>query len=64
MNNKSVDFNKIQHCPYMSEGEGFMLGTSEMTKLPKSTFSFLFAVTQHIKELVSRKFSGFLRIIC
>ena len=27
-------------------------------------FSFLFVITSHIKELVSRKFSRLLRIIC
>ena len=52
---KSVDFNKLEHCPYMWEGEGSILGTSELKKLLK---------THHIKELVSRKVSGLLRIIC
>ena len=35
MNNKSVDFYKIEHCPYMREAEGSILGTSELTKLVK-----------------------------
>ena len=35
INNKSVDFNKIEHCPYMMEGEGSILATSELTKLLK-----------------------------
>ena len=46
----------------MREGEGSILGTFELKKSQK-TFSFLFVITQHIKEMVSRKFSGLLRII-
>ena len=38
INNKSVDFYKIEHCFYMREGEGSILGTSEFKKLLKSTF--------------------------
>ena len=59
INNKSVDFYKTEHCPYMRDGEGSILETFEL----KSTFSFLFLITQHIKELASRKFKGLLRII-
>ena len=44
----------------MREGKGSILGTFE---LKESTFSFLSVITQHIKELVSRKFSGLL-IVC
>ena len=29
INNKSVDFYKIEHCPCMMKGEGSILGTSE-----------------------------------
>ena len=64
INSKFVDFYKIKHCPVMREGEGSILGTFELKKLLKLTFSFLFVITQHIKELVSRKFSGLLRIKC
>ena len=35
INNKSADFNKIEHRPYMRKGEGSILGTSELTKLLK-----------------------------
>ena len=35
INNKSVDFSKTKHCPYMREGERSILGTSELTKLLK-----------------------------
>ena len=35
INNKSVDFYKMEHCPYMREGKGSILGTSELTKLLK-----------------------------
>ena len=63
INSKSVDFYKIEHFPYMKEGEGFILGTSELEKLLNIDF-FVSLCTQHIKELVSRKFSGLIRIIC
>ena len=33
INRKSVDFYKIEYCRYMREGEGSILGTSELTKL-------------------------------
>ena len=55
INDKSVDFYKIEHCPYMREGEGSILETSELKKSLKID---IFFITQHIKELVSRKFSG------
>ena len=48
----------------MREGDGSILGTFELKKSLKSTFSFLIVITQHIKELVNRKFSGLLRIMC
>ena len=35
INNKSVDIYKIEHSPYLREGEGSTLGTSELTKLLK-----------------------------
>ena len=59
--NGFVDFDKVEHSFYVGEGEGSVLGIFELTM---STFSFLFVITQHIKKLVSRKFSGLLRIIC
>ena len=48
----------------MREREGSILGTSELKKLLKIDISFLFVITQHIKELSGRKFSELLRIIC
>ena len=65
INNKSIDFNKMQHCPYMREAERSILRTSALKEIAKNRhfFSVLFVITQHIKELVSRKFSGLLRII-
>ena len=44
----------------MREGEGSILGTFELKKLLKSDISISLCDTQ----LVSRKFIGFLRIIC
>ena len=35
INNKSVDFYKIDCCPYMREGEGSILGAFELTKSQK-----------------------------
>ena len=35
INNKSVDFYKIEHCPYMREEDGSILGTSELKKMLK-----------------------------
>ena len=35
INNKSGDFYKIKHCPYMKEGEESISGTSELKKLLK-----------------------------
>ena len=35
INDKYADFNKIEHCPCMREGEMSILGTSELTKLLK-----------------------------
>ena len=32
---KSLDFYKIEHCSYMREGEGSILGTFELVKLQK-----------------------------
>ena len=58
INNRSVDLYELEHRPYMrgGGGEGSNLGTFELKKSPKTTFSFLFVITQNIKELVSRKF--------
>ena len=64
INNKSVDFYKFEYCPYIREGDGSTLGASKLTNCSKSTFSFLVVITQHIKELLSRNFSGLLNIIC
>ena len=64
VNNRSVDFYKIEHCPYIKKGEGSILGTCELKQSLKIYISFLIMITQHIKELVSRNFSGLLRIIC
>ena len=50
------------HCLYMREGEGSILGTFKLTKIAEHRY-FLFVITQHIKELIGRKFSGLLRII-
>ena len=48
----------------MREGEGSTLGTSELKKLLKiDIFVSLCDNSAHMKELVSRKFSGLLRII-
>ena len=59
-----MELYKIKHRPYVREGEGYILGTFVLKKSLKIDISFLFVVTQHIKELISRKFSGLLRIIC
>ena len=32
INNKSVDFYKIEHCPYIREGELSILGTFDLKK--------------------------------
>ena len=42
INNKSVDFYKIEHRPYMGEGEGSILGTFELKQIAKNRhFVFL-----------------------
>ena len=56
INSKSVDFYEIEHCSFMMEGEGSTLLTFELKKIS--------VITQHIKELVSKKFSALLRITC
>ena len=35
VNNGFADFNKIENCPYMREGEGSILGTLRLKKLLK-----------------------------
>ena len=62
--NKSVDFNKVEHCPYLRQGEGSILGTSELTKLLKINIFVSLCNNSAHKKLVSRKFSGLLRIVC
>ena len=42
----------------MREGERSILGTSELKTLQKIDIFVPFVITQDIKELVSRKFSG------
>ena len=64
INNKFVDFYKVERCPYLRKGEGSISGTFELKNRQKSPVSFLFVRTQHIKELVSRKVSELLRIVC
>ena len=48
----------------MREGEGSILGTSELKKSLKIDIFVSVRDNSDIKELVSRKFSGLLRIIC
>ena len=36
INNKYVDLYKLDHCPYMRDGEGSTLGTSELKKIAKN----------------------------
>ena len=34
INNRSEDFNKMENCPYMREGEGsILIGTNELNKI-------------------------------
>ena len=35
INKRSVDLYKIEHCPYIREGDGSISGTSELKKLLK-----------------------------
>ena len=62
--NGSVDFCKIEHCLYIGGGGGgSVLVTFEYRKSLKINIFVIFVITQHIKEMIRRKFSGFLRII-
>ena len=62
--NNSVDFYEIEHCLYTREGDGSILKTSELKKLLKIDIFVSLCNNSHIKELLSRKFSGLLRIKC
>ena len=64
INNKSVDFHKIEHCPYMSEGEGSILGLFELNKLLKTNIFVSLCDNSAHKRAGKQKFGGLLRIIC
>ena len=50
INNKSVDFYKIEHCSFMREGNGSILGIFELEKLLEiDIFVFLCDNSAHKK---------------